>query len=78
MKETTLNALDKSKKIYTPFGVDVKKTLIDRGLTMTQLEQMIGAPDNYLTMVLRGKRPGRKYVPLIATILEMDLTKYAV
>ena len=64
-----------SSKMYTPFGAEVKKRLIDKGLTQTQLETMVGAPNNFLTMILRGKRPGKKYVPLIANILEIDVTK---
>jgi len=73
-----MNQMQVEKKIYTPFGIAVKKRLLDKGISQTQLESMVGAPHNFLTAVLRGKRPGKKYIPLIATILEMDITKYAV
>jgi len=72
-----MNGIQVTKKIYTPFGIAVKKRLLDKGISQTQLERMVGAPDNFLTAVLRGKRPGKKYVPLIANILGLDLKKYA-
>jgi len=68
-----VNLTKKQDQIYTPFGVAVKKRLIDMGLTQGQLETGIGAPNNYLTMVLRGKRSGKKYIPLINAYLGMDL-----
>ena len=69
-------AITAQESIYTPFGVAVKKRLLDKGLTQKELEAAVEAPANYLTMVLRGKRAGKKYVSRIATVLEIDLTKY--
>lgn len=43
------------------FGVEVKKRLIELNMTQRELSGRIGANENYLTDILRGRRSGRKY-----------------
>ena len=62
-------------RIYTPFGIAVKKRIIDLGITQSRLEKEVGAPYKYLTKMLRGERPGYQYLPLIAEYLDIDLEK---
>ena len=56
----------------TPFGKYVSKTLTDRDMSKAQLAAEIGTSPQYLTYILRGTRPGDKYIPAIIAALELD------
>jgi len=60
------------KRQLTPFGVVVKKKLIDLGMTQVQLAEAIGTSKNYLNLILYGDRSGKKYISGIIEVLELD------
>lgn len=56
----------------TPFGRKVKKRLIDKGMTQTELAALLGCDRPYISKILTGERSGKKYIRKIAEILEID------
>jgi transcriptional regulator with XRE-family HTH domain len=60
------------KRQLTPFGVVVKKRLIDLRMTQVQLADAIGTSKNYLNLILYGDRSGKKYIPSIIEELKLD------
>ena len=55
----------------TPFGVKVKKKLIDRNMTQVELAALIGCNKQYLYKILCGERSGAKYLEEISRILNI-------
>ncbi|SHF06270.1 helix-turn-helix domain-containing protein [Alkalibacter saccharofermentans] len=55
----------------TPFGIEVKKRLIELGKTQNELASEVGTSKVYLSMILYGKRSGEKYLPLIKDVLDI-------
>lgn len=51
----------KKPKQLTPFGVEVKKKLLDIGMTQKEFCQMHGIPESRFSEILYGARPGTKY-----------------
>lgn len=62
-----------SKRKLTPFGVLVKKTLIEKGMTQVQLADEVGTSNKYLNLILYGDRSGEKYISSIARVLGLEL-----
>lgn len=62
----------KRKRPMTAFEVDVKKRLIDKGMTHTELAERLGIKKQYLTLVLSGERKNSRYVEKIREILEIE------
>jgi transcriptional regulator with XRE-family HTH domain len=60
-----------SEQKLTPFGIEVKKRLIEIGKTQNQLAKEIGTSKVYLSMILYGKRSGEKYLQLIKDLLDI-------
>jgi transcriptional regulator with XRE-family HTH domain len=65
--------MQKRKRQLTPFGVLVKKTLIEKGMTQVQLAEEVGTSNKYLNLILYGDRSGEKYLVGIAKVLGLDL-----
>lgn len=65
----------KAKKAnqYTEIGKMIKKKLIDRNMTTTQLAACVGTTPQYMNHILHGKRSGKKYLAAIAKILDLDI-----
>lgn len=61
---------DQSK---SKFGVEVKKKLIELNMTQRELAGLLGANENYLTDILKGRRSGKKYKSKIMEILKINL-----
>ena len=61
------------KRKLTPFGVLVKKTLIEKDMTQVQLAEKVGTSNKYLNLILYGDRSGEKYISSIANVLGLDL-----
>lgn len=59
----------------TKFGVEVKKALVERGMTQAQLASEVGTSRKYLHLIMRGARPRSKYIVPIAEYLNLDLKK---
>lgn len=57
----------------TPFGIKVKKKLIDRNMTQVELAALIGCSKQYLHKVLCGERSGEKYIDDIRRILDIKV-----
>ncbi len=59
------------KRALTPFGIEVKKKLIELNMTQRQLAEAVGMGEVYLNVVLHGERSGEKYVRAIETYLDL-------
>lgn len=63
------------KRKLTPFGIVVKKQLVERGMTQVELAEIMGTSNKYINLIIYGERSGKKYIHHIAEILEIDLDK---
>ena len=61
------------KRQLTPFGVLVKKTLVEKGMTQVKLAEKVGTSNKYLNLIIYGDRSGEKYINGIARVLGLDL-----
>ena len=59
----------------TPFGKLVVKTLVDQGMTKTELAGQIGTSPQHLSRILHGTRAGSKHIPAIVAALALDPRK---
>ena len=59
---------------YTPFGYQVKKKLLDKNMSIIKMEKELNIPKNYVSLIIRGYRPGSQYVEVIAKFLDIDMT----
>lgn len=57
--------MEKAERVINPFGVAVRKRLIELGMTQRELSHEIKCNENYLICILNGSRSGHKYKPLI-------------
>lgn len=62
-----------SKRKLTQFGVLVKKTLVEMGMTQVKLAEEVGTSNKYLNLIIYGERSGEKYISSIARVLGLDL-----
>lgn len=53
----------------TPFGVEVKKRLLDLGLTQKEFCEQYNIPENRMSEILYGKREAAQYRVSIADAL---------
>lgn len=60
------------KRKLTPFGMKVKKRLIEKEMTQVELAKLIGTSNKYINLIIHGERSGEKYLQRIANILEID------
>jgi len=60
------------KRQLTAFGMLVKKTLIEKGMTQVQLAHEVGTSNKYLNLILYGDRSGDKYLSMIVEVLGLD------
>lgn len=60
------------KRQLTPFGITVKKRLIEKGMTQVWLAEEIGTSNKYLNLILYGDRAGKKYIDKIVSLLDID------
>lgn len=56
----------------TDFGREVKRRLIDAGMTQEELAGQLGCSAVYLCRILHGARSGRKYAGHICYILGIE------
>ncbi|GHU51548.1 hypothetical protein AGMMS49975_05350 [Clostridia bacterium] len=57
-------------KGLTPFGREIKNYTIDRGITIAEFTEAVGADDNYLSRIMHGRKLGRKYIKKIMGLSE--------
>lgn len=67
----------KAPRDVTDFGKWVKKRLIDKQMTAAELAAAIGIHPAFLSRILRGDRPGTKYIELIIDQLQESRKKGA-
>lgn len=61
----------------TPLGKEIKKRLIDKGMTQVELAAELGITRQYITKIITGARTGDRYLCRIGTILDIDIAKFA-
>lgn len=65
------------KMTLTPLGKEIKKKLIDKEMTQTELADQLGVTKQYITKIITGTRTGEKYLLRIGAILDIDIAKFA-
>lgn len=60
------------RRRLTPLGKEIKKKLIDKGMTQVQLADKLGIGKQYLTKIMNGSRSGAKYVDDICSMLNIN------
>lgn len=60
------------KQKLTPFGITIKKRLIEYNMTQNELAEVIGTSTQYLNLIMYGKRKGTKYLDKIHEVLEIN------
>ncbi|GHU54755.1 hypothetical protein AGMMS49975_15570 [Clostridia bacterium] len=61
----------RGKRALTPFGIKVRNALNERNMEIKDLAGEIGICCAQLSEILRGKRPGKKYIEDIEIFLEL-------
>ena len=65
-----------ARKKWIPFlGVQVKQKLIELNMTQRELAKKIGVNENYLSAILNGRRPGKKYKSSIYQLLNIEYSE---
>lgn len=58
---------------YTEFGLEARKIMLSKNITMTDIAKHLGISVSYVGEILKGTRSGDKYKPLIAEFIGMKL-----
>jgi transcriptional regulator with XRE-family HTH domain len=66
------------KYAYSDFGKKIKKRLVDRNMTATELAKELGTTPQYLNLILHGKRSGKKYRKKIVELLDIPVRETGV
>lgn len=64
--------MNDNKKQREEFGKEVRKKLIEIGMTQKDLALAVGASERYIWHITHGRRKGTKYLTKIIKILCMD------
>ena len=62
----------KAKRQLTPFGMKVRKKLIELNMTQVELAQKVGTSNCYLGFILHGERSGEMYIGKIIELLNLE------
>lgn len=54
------------------FGIEVRKTLLEKGLTLTYLAEKLGVSLPYVSDILKGNRKPEEKIQQIKQILKME------
>lgn len=65
--------METKKTRLTPFGMMVRKRLIDKNMTQVELAALLGCNKQYIHKILVGERSGRKYIEEISRILDIEM-----
>lgn len=57
------------------FGKKIKKRLIDKEMTYSELANIVGTSPQYIGHIVRGYRAGKKYLNKINEVLELNEEK---
>ncbi len=55
----------------TPVSLKIKRRMLNKGLSMTQLSKMTGIDKTSLAITIYGKRKGETYIRYLKLILEV-------
>ncbi|MEC5303734.1 helix-turn-helix transcriptional regulator [Bacillus thuringiensis] len=58
---------------YSSFGIEVRKVLLERDLTLTVLASELKISVSYLSDILKGSRKGEKQKKAIVELLGLDM-----
>ncbi|MBP0803756.1 helix-turn-helix domain-containing protein [Bacillus anthracis] len=58
---------------YSSFGIEVRKVLLERDLTLTALASELKISVSYLSDILKGSRKGKKQKKAIVELLGLDM-----
>ncbi|PEK28215.1 MULTISPECIES: helix-turn-helix domain-containing protein [Bacillus cereus group] len=58
---------------YSSFGIEVRKVLLERNLTLTVLASELKISVSYLSDILKGSRKGKKQKKAIVELLGLDM-----
>ncbi len=61
------------KRVLTPFGLDVKKRLLEMGLTQKEFCRLNNISETRFSEILYGVLPGKKYYQTIARELNIRI-----
>ena len=64
------------RRKLTPLGKEIKKKLIDKGMTQVQLADRLGIGKQYLTKIMNGSRSGAKYMDEICNMLNINRKRF--
>lgn len=64
--------MSRNKPKYTPFGLWVKKVLLEVGMDQRDLAKEIGVQENFLSDVLTGRKQGYDYTDKIINVLTKE------
>lgn len=59
----------------TPFGLKVKKRLIEKNMTVSDLARILGINRSFLSQMLYGNKKGTEYIPAICEALDIKESK---
>lgn len=62
----------KAKRQLTPFGMKVRKKLIELNMTQVELARQVGTTKVYLNYILHGERSGKMYINKIIKVLGLE------
>lgn len=68
--------MNEKKSGLTPLGKEIKKRIIDKGMTQTELAAAVGTSLKYLGHIIHGRKSGEKYIDKIADLLDIDISKF--
>ncbi len=61
------------KMKYSNFGIEVRKVLLERDLTLTSLASELKISVSYLSDILKGSRKGKKQKVRIIEVLGLEM-----
>lgn len=70
--------MKQNRNKLSPFGFKVRSRLNELNMTQKELAERIGFNENYLTDIMRGRRPGHKYREEIEKQLGIEAERYPI
>ncbi|MDF2877620.1 MAG: Helix-turn-helix domain [Clostridia bacterium] len=64
--------MNREKDPKVLFGIEIRKKLLELGMSQKELANQIGASENYIWHITHGRRKGTKYISQITEILKLD------
>lgn len=58
----------------TLLGQEIRKRLIELGMTQKELAEAVGASERYMWHITHGRRKGTKYIPKIIEVLNLEVS----